>query len=129
LAGLTFDSGALIAAERGDREFWAFWAAVVDIDKSVPAVALAQVWRGPRNARLARVLAACEVEPLGDELARKTGELCGRAGTSDIVDAAVVAGAARRGDDIVTGDAGDIRRLASEAPGVGRILDLARLRR
>jgi hypothetical protein len=25
VAGLTLDSGALIAAERGDRRFWAFW--------------------------------------------------------------------------------------------------------
>ncbi len=128
MAGLTFDTGALIAAERGDRQFWSFWAVIVNIDKTIPAVALAQAWRGPRNARLARVLAACEVEALTEGLARETGELCGRAGTPDIVDAAVVAGAARRGDDILTSDASDIRRLAAAAPGVGRVLDLARIR-
>ena len=58
------------------------------------------------------------------ELAKAAGILCGRAGTSDPVDALVVASAARRGDDIITTDPEDLRALAAVAPGCGRILDL-----
>jgi predicted nucleic acid-binding protein len=128
VGGLTLDPGALIAAERGDRRFWALWAALLDVDKTVPAVALAQAWRGPRSARLAQLLAACEVEPLDRLLAQRTGELCARAGTADIVDAAIVAGAAARGDDVLTGDARDLNLLAAHAPGLGRVLSLGTVR-
>jgi predicted nucleic acid-binding protein len=67
---------------------------------------------GRRHARLARALGDCRCDPLGDELARRAGELCGRAGTSDIVDAVVVESARRRGDDVYTSDTDDLGRLA-----------------
>jgi predicted nucleic acid-binding protein len=51
-------------------------------------------------------------------LAKTAGELCGTSKTRDIVDAAVVASAARRGDAILTSDSRDLRRLASHAPAV-----------
>ena len=84
----------------------------------IPAAALAQAWRSPRQARLAQVVNACLVDPLEERLAKRTGELCGMSKTPDIVDAAVVASAARRGDAILTTDPGDLRRLASHAPQV-----------
>src|SRR5438874_13794992 len=120
LAGLTLDTGALIAADRNDRSFWSFWAETVarGIVPVIPAGALAQAWRGPRQARLAQVVNACVVDPLDEALAKSAGELCGKAKLADVVDAAVVASAARRGDAILTADPRDLRRLASYTPDV-----------
>lgn len=117
MAGLTLDAGALIAADRNDRAFWAFWkeAAGRGVVPVIPAPALAQAWRTPRQARLHRVVKACWVEPLDETLAKSAGELCGRAKTSDVVDAAVVAEASRRGDVVLTSDPRDLRRLAAVA--------------
>jgi hypothetical protein len=64
----------------------------------IPAPALAQVWRDPPGALLARVVRGAVVEPLDSARARLTGILCGRTGSSDVVDAAVVVSAAQRGD-------------------------------
>jgi hypothetical protein len=61
---------------------------------------------------------ACFVDPLDEALAKSAGELCGKANVADVIDAAVVASAARRGDAILTSDPRDLRRLASHAPGV-----------
>lgn len=61
---------------------------------------------------------ACFVDPLDEALAKSAGELCGRAKLADVVDAAVVASAARRGDAILTSDPRHLRRLASYTPGV-----------
>ena len=115
MAGLTLDAGALIAAERNDRAFWAVFkeATLREVVPVIPAPALAQAWRGSRQARLAQVLKACWVEPLDEPLAKQAGELCGRAKTTDVVDAAVVASAARRGDAVATSDPKDLRRLAA----------------
>lgn len=129
MAGLTLDAGALIAADRGDRRFWAYWkeAERRDADVTVPSPVLVQAWRGGRNARMAMLLAACEVEDLDELLAKQAGVLCGRSGTADVVDATLIVSASRRNDDVLTSDPGDLSRLAVLSKGVGRILDLARL--
>jgi len=129
VAGLTLDAGALIAAERDDRRFWAFWKEALqrDIEIVVPATALAQVWRGPKSARQALVLKGSEVEALDEPRAKATGVLCGRAGTSDVVDAHVVVGAYARGDDILTTDPEDFERLAEHVARPPRIIDIRRL--
>lgn len=117
-AGVTYDTGALIAAERGDRGLWTLHAGFLsdEILPSVSAAVLAEAWRGGAGqARLARLLATCEVEPLTEELARNVGTLIGRVGTADLTDAIVVEGATRRGDAIVTADMADLRRLANAA--------------
>ena len=121
--GTTLDSGALIAAERNDRRYW---KASKKRDElfTVPAIVVTEVWRGGGNASLARALLGCDLESLDVDLAKAAGILCGRAGTSDPVDALVVASAARRGDDIITTDPDDLRALAAVADGVGQILDL-----
>lgn len=115
MAGLTLDSGALIAADKNVRSFWAFFQESIDrgVVPVIPAPALAQAWRSPRQARLAQLVKACWVEPLDESLAKSTGELCAAAKTSDVVDAAIVASAARRGDVVLTSDPKDIRRLAA----------------
>ena len=126
---LTLDAGALIAADRGDRRFWAFWKQALASRKYVPAGALAQAWRGPRSARIALLLAACEVIDLDEAGARAAGELCGRAGTADVVDASVVLTAAAVGGMILTSDPGDLERLRGHTTGHHlQVVDIGALR-
>ena len=72
-----------------------------------------QVWRGagPRQARLSKALEGIDVRPLDERLGRSAGELLGRAGRTDVIDAAVVL-LAEDGDQIVTTDVDDLRPLA-----------------
>ena len=116
MAGLTLDSGALIAAERDDRRLFAILkeSARRDGDFTVPAGALAQVWRG-NNPRIALLLRACEIESLTEDLARAVGTLLAKSKTTDVVDASVVAGAVSRGDAVVTSDPDDISRIAESS--------------
>lgn len=126
VTGVTYDSGALIAAERGERPMWARHRALLlrRVVPVVPASVVAQCWRGtPRQAQLARLLTGCEIEALDDTRAKATGTLAGRARTTDIVDASVVEGALRRGDLIVSSDEGD---LAAIAAAVSRHIDIDR---
>ena len=111
-AGLTLDSGALIAAEKGDRRFWTLWkeALARGAAVTVPAAVVAQVWRG-NNVIVARILQGCEVEELSEALAKRVGRLLATSRTSDVIDACVVASAALRHDAIVTSDRRDIARL------------------
>ena len=112
---LVFDTGALIALERGNPEMWRRWAASARSDR-VPLThggVIGQAWRsGPRQARLARALPGIDVLPLDEKLGRAAGELMRRAATADVVDAAVVA-LAVDGDQIYTSDVGDIEHLAA----------------
>ena len=111
--GLTYDTGALIAAERDVRRIWALHRRSLErgIVPTVPAGVLAQGWRGGPQHQLSRLLAGCRVEPLDEPRARSAGAACGAAGSSDVVDAAVIVGAAARGDIVVTSDPGDLLRL------------------
>lgn len=118
MAGVTYDTGALVAAERNDRQMWALHVGYVrlGIVPSVPAPVLAQAWRGGGGqAALSRLLTSCEVEPLTDERARAVGVLCGRAAHDDVIDVAVIEGAVRRDDAVVTSDEAHIRRIAGAA--------------
>lgn len=123
--GVTYDAGALIAAERNDRRMWALHAGFLaeEVTPVVPAPVLAQAWRGSaRQASLVRFLLMCETEALTDDLARRVGILAGASGSSDITDLAVVEGATRRRDAVVTSDGGDLRRIA-EAAGTGLVIE------
>jgi hypothetical protein len=114
--GVTYDTGALIAADRGERRMWARHRALLMRREVpvVPAPVVAQSWRGTsRQALLARLLSGCDVEALDDGQARSTGALAARAETADIVDACVVEGVLRRRDLVVSSDEGDLRSIAS----------------
>jgi hypothetical protein len=127
VGGITYDTGALVAAERNDRRIWELHAGLVaeEVVPVVPAPVLAQAWRGgPRKASLARLLRMCDVEAMSDELARKVGALVSESGHADIVDVAVVEGAIRRGDGVVTSDAGHIRKIAEAAGSTLRIASI-----
>lgn len=122
--GVTYDTGALIAADRGERRIWARHRALLVRREVpvVPAAVLAQGWRGtPRQANLARLLAGCETETLDGIRAKATGRVAARAGTSDIVDATVVEGALRRRDLVISSDPDDLHAIATA---LGRHIDI-----
>jgi len=122
--GVTYDTGALIAADRGERRIWARHRALLGL-RVVPTVrapVVAQGWRGGSGqALLARLLVGCDIEALDDDQARAVGSLAARAGTPDVIDACVVEGALRRHDLVVSSDANDLRRIATA---VGRRLEV-----
>ncbi len=114
MSGLTYDTGALIAAERGDRALWAIHKRALEhkLRPTVPAGVLAQAWRGGPQVNLARLLNGCSVEDLTDVRARASGAACARVGTNDPIDASVVVGAIARTDLVVTSDPDDMRTIA-----------------
>ncbi len=121
MAGLTLDSGALIAFERGDRRLMAHLkeAEQRGCTLTVPTAVVAEVWRGgPRAARIARLLEACVIEPLHDQLARTAGKSVGEVKGAGVIDAVVVASAAARRDRILTSDPDDLERLQRRFPQV-----------
>ena len=111
LVGLTLDTGALIGYERGDRQARAIVRSARDNGRSltIPAVVLAEAWRGGNARWLNDLLDAAQIEPLTDELARRAGELLARTHTSHTIDALVAVSAAQRGDVVVTADPDDMQ--------------------
>ncbi|WP_237564180.1 MULTISPECIES: PIN domain-containing protein [unclassified Actinomyces] len=116
VTGLTLDTGALLALERGDARMRALLrrATEAGMALAVPAGVVAQAWRGgPRQARVARLLGdpAVQVIPLDDVTARAVGLLCRRSGHPDIVDVHVALHAHEHGHAVVTSDPGDLRAV------------------
>ncbi|MBI2864268.1 MAG: PIN domain-containing protein [Chloroflexi bacterium] len=115
--GVTLDTGALIAFERGDpgmrqllREALKAEALVV-----VPAGVVAQAWRdGRRQVELGNLLRAgnVRIDALTFALAMAAGELCARRHTSDVIDASVALATLRTNTTVVTSGPDDIRHLA-----------------
>ncbi len=121
MAGVTLDTGVLIALERRQRRALALWA---DWTRSmatltVPAVVIAEWWRD-RQWDAARWLGGLDVEPVDETLARIAGEVLGelRLGREHTIDAIVMASAAQRGDTLYTSDFDDMARLATRFPSV-----------
>jgi hypothetical protein len=83
---------------------------------------VAEWWRGRTDIREA-ILAALIVEPMGASLARAAGDALAAVPQSAVVDAIVMASAARRQDVVLTGDVDDLARLASYFRGV-RVLSV-----
>ena len=116
MRGVTYDTGALIAAERGSRDLWLLHRRLLErgVVPTVPPVALAQAWRdGGRQAQLARLLRGCRVPSFGERDAQTVGEALAVSCTADVVDAAVVVTACIRGEAIVTSDPDDLSAVAS----------------
>lgn len=114
--GVTLDASALIAFERNDRTVVAIVARarLLKVRLAAPAGVVGQVWRdGRRQARLARLLGSdvIDIVPLDDERARAAGQMCGVAGTHDVIDASVVLCARERGRAVLTSDVDDLQRL------------------
>ncbi len=107
---LVLDAGALIAIDRDDRRV----AGLIELGRRASASLVStapvvgQAWRdGARQARLARALEMIDLRPVELDDAKQAGELLGRAGTSDIVDA-LVALLALPGDQLLTSDPDDL---------------------
>lgn len=117
MTGLTIDAGGLIAFERNQRHVVAIVARALkqNVRLAVPSGVVGEVWRdGRRQARLAVLLSSdlIDIEPLDDMRARAAGQLCGVAGTSDVIDASVVLCAQARGHAVLTSDPDDLHRLS-----------------
>jgi PIN domain nuclease of toxin-antitoxin system len=113
---VVLDAGALIALERGDARMRALCreAQVRSVRLVVPAGVVAQVIRDSARQVALRALlnsSTCQVPALDRALAEAAGSLCGRTGTSDIVDASVVLIARREHAPVATSDVEDLRRL------------------
>lgn len=113
---VVLDAGALIAFERGDARMRALVreALMTGARLVIPAAVLGQVWRGTARQAPVRALVkgpTTAVTVLDQVLAEAAGVLCGRAGTSDVIDASVVLVARRERAVVVTCDVGDLRRL------------------
>ena len=113
---VVLDAGALIAFERGDERMRALVRRALQTHSPllVPAGVVGQVFRdGSRQARLRALLngATTAVPVLDQALAEAVGRLCGRTGTSDVIDASVILTARRARAPVVTSDVDDLRRL------------------
>jgi hypothetical protein len=114
---VVYDAGALIAADRNDRRFWAEHRARLEMDivPSVPSPIVAQVSRSPKQAPLRQLLRGCEVLSLDESDAHRVGALLAKSKTDDISDAAVVVAAIPIRADIVSSDRDDIEHLLTSA--------------
>jgi predicted nucleic acid-binding protein len=113
-----YDAGVLVAIDRNARRMWAIHHLAVEEGRRllVPAVVVAPAWRDARRqVQLGRFLHSCEVVPVGLEVAKAAGALCGKAGTRDVVDAMVVTVALGYGAVVFTSDPDDILQLGAAA--------------
>ena len=113
---IVLDAGALIAFERGDARMRALFREgnKAEVRFVVPAGVIGQVIRDTaRQVTLRAVLNSADttVAPLDRTLAEAAGVVCGRAGTSDVIDATLVLIARRERGVIVTSDVNDLARL------------------
>jgi predicted nucleic acid-binding protein len=112
MAGLTFDTGALIGLERRHHRIRRVFATAVrdDVRVTVSAAVVVEWWR--RRTDLAEdILASVDVEPVDEVLARAAGEALASIPEATAIDAIVMASAARRGDVVYTSDFDDLARL------------------
>lgn len=112
--GLTYDTGALLAAEKNDRLLWALHDAALSrgLRPTVPCGVLAESWRGGPQAQMSRLLRGCRIEPLDEAQARAVGVIARASRMDDTVDLAVAEGAIRRSDAVVTSNRTHIERAA-----------------
>jgi len=124
MAGLTLDTGALIALERGDTRMSKVFARAAEcaLTLTVPMVVVAEWWRGS-SRRVAWILDSCDLEAMDEALAKAAGEALQAIGRATTIDAIVMASAARRGDLVYTSDFDDLTRLAAHFPSV-RVLSV-----
>ena len=123
------DAGELIGLENNSRAAWArLYAARRGSDQLiVPTGVIGQVWRGtPQQSRLNQALKQCRPIPLDENTARLAGYLCGRTGTSDVIDAvvAVVAHSALSHGEasVLTSDPEDISTLLAVLGSTARVV-------
>jgi predicted nucleic acid-binding protein len=119
VTGVTYDAGALIAAERSSFSMWALHRRLLErgVRPTLSTAVLGQVWRGGPQAQLSRLLRGCRIAPLSEPEARAAGAALASSRSNDLVDAVVVVTALAREDLIVTSDPDDLRQIASAIGG------------
>jgi predicted nucleic acid-binding protein len=115
---LILDAGAVIALSRADARPRAVLTAALEVGAhvSIPSVVVAETVRGAASdAPVNRVLKAVgDVDVADEPIGRIAGQLLGKSGSSETVDAIVVATAVEAGGAIVlTGDPDDLGALAA----------------
>ena len=110
-----YDTGALIAADRNDRNVWADHRARLEagLVPVTTAPVIAQASRSPRQVQLRRFLRGCDVVAFDPAQAHAVGALLARSTTTDVVDAHLALTAARIGAVVITSDPVDLRTLAA----------------
>jgi hypothetical protein len=119
MSRVILDAGAFVAFEKGDARMRARLTAArrLGLELVTTSPVIGQVWRdGRRQALLARLITATNVEAPDEPAARRAGELLAKTKTPDVVDA-LLAGRVRDGDTVLTSDPGDLETLL-EAAGV-----------
>jgi predicted nucleic acid-binding protein len=121
---IVFDTGALIALERRKPRAVQIWATAVrdEMEIFVPGAVIAEWWRERSDIRQ-RILAGITVEPVGERLGRAAGEALAAVPKATVIDAIVMALAARLGATVFTSDVEDLEELRSFFPGV-RVLSV-----
>ncbi|MBN8610386.1 MAG: twitching motility protein PilT [Deltaproteobacteria bacterium] len=123
MSGVTYDTGALIALERGTASMRAHRVVALRerIRIVVPAAVVGEWWRGRSDVREA-ILESVLVEHLTPELAKRAGEALAAVRDATLVDAIVMASAASRGDVVYTSDPKDLTRLHEHFRSVRRVI-------
>ncbi len=122
VAGLTLDTGALLALDNPTKADLILehltQARRRGASLCIPAGAVAQAWRDPKQVRLARLLKSVDVEiaDLTVTVARTVGAICAKTGHADIVDVHVALCAREREHAVVTSDVDDLRLVDPALP-------------
>lgn len=113
-----YDAGALVAADRSDRQLWADHRARLELGVAplTTAAVVAQVSRSPRQVQLRRFLRGCDVAPFAPEHAHEVGALAGMTGIPDVVDVHVVLVASKARVPVLTSDDEDLEQIAAALP-------------
>ncbi len=115
MRAIVYDTGALLAAERRNPDFLALHdqLTAARIRPIIPVVVvLAQAWRGGPQHQISRVLKGCDELPDDQQTGRAAGLACAASRTADVVDTIVITTAVRHQAPVVTGDPGDLTRIA-----------------
>jgi hypothetical protein len=109
----------LIGLERRKQRPWELYRRLLERKArvTIPAPVLGEWWRSRTDLREAICLSA-EIEPLTASVARLAGEALAVVPKAGTIDAFVMAGAALRGDVVLTSDFDDLEKLRKVFPGV-----------
>lgn len=121
---IVFDTGALVALERRKQRALQIWAMARrdKVDIVVPGAVIAEWWRERTDVR-ERIIAGISIEPVDGRLGKAAGEALAATPRATVVDAIVMALAARLGATVFTSAVDDLEDLRAFYPGV-RVLSV-----
>ena len=121
---IVFDTGALVALERRKQRAVQVWTTAKEdeLEIFVSGAVIAEWWRERTDVR-ERILAGITIEPVEGRLGRAAGEALAATPGATVVDAIVMALAARLGAVVFTSDVENLEELRAFFPGV-RVLSV-----